>query len=729
MKKHLFLLIISILPFSLSAQKINWKELVSKQDLTWNNNVDSSFFNGAFIGDGIQGAMIMQDTKNPNGLRMLLSHYKAISHSIIPKLEFCDSKLYAGNIIIAPVGKQTNQTMRMNLYDGEASGTINTENGSIVWRAFAERKNNVFVVELKGTNGEKAAKLGVREEWGITPRFYIRKQNISDYAEYLPPKPELTKQNSIDLVINKMKKLGAHVLASKLITKADDTQILYLAIGTSDNADVDIAATEATTDAVARVQAAVNEGYVAITKRHQEWWHKYMQSSYLEIKDDPYWQKIWYIQLYKFACSSSEKSDLIMDTQGAWIWGSAWAAIWWNLNVQLSYIPMFTANKLDVGKSYITCIDRMYKSGALSKNAKGKGIYIGRLSTYDGIGTFGDELGNLPWLLQLYWRYWKYSGDDAIGKSLFPMLKDNAEFLITRLQKGADGKYHLDPSRSPEYEDVSKIPLSPDANYGLMSVSWVFQTLLTMDKELKFNDPKRKDWQEKLDNLAAFPTNENGYMVNADMGFDGGHRHASHLMSIYPYHTVNPEQGQNARELIEKSTNRWYNLTEANGYAGFSFTKACMIYATLGNGDKALATIESMKQKKLMQPNTMYFESGGAVIETPLSLVESIDYMLLQSWNGIIRIFPAVPEKWKNIAFNDFRAQGAFLVSAKFENNTISNVLVRSEKGKTCIIKNPWKGKMLIVKDQNGKRIKTTIANDIITFKTKVGNKYSITHI
>jgi hypothetical protein len=88
-----------------------------------------------------------------------------------------------------------------------------------------------------------------------------------------------------------------------------------------------------------------------------------------------------------------------------------------------------------------------------------------------------------------------------------------------------------------------------------------------------------------------------------------------------------------------------------------------------------------------------------------------------------------VPEKWKNIAFNDFRAQGAFLVSAKFENNTISNVLVRSEKGKTCIIKNPWKGKMLIVKDQNGKRIKTTIANDIITFKTKVGNKYSITHI
>ena len=250
-----------------------------------------------------------------------------------------------------------------------------------------------------------------------------------------------------------------------------------------------------------------------------------------------------------------------------------------------------------------------------------------------------------------------------------------------------------------------------------------------MDKELKFNDPKRKEWQEKLDNLVAFPTNENGYMVNADMGFDAGHRHASHLMSIYPYHTVNPEQGESARDLIKKSTDRWYTLTEAGGYAGFSFTKACMIYATLGNGNKALATIESMKQKKLIQPNTMYFESGGAVIETPLSLVESIDYMLLQSWNGIIRIFPAVPEKWKNIAFNDFRAQGAFLVSAKFENNTISDVFVRSEKGKTCIFKNPWNGRKLLVKDQNGKRIKITIANNNITFKTKAGSKYSITHI
>ena len=64
----------------------------------------------------------------------------------------------------------------------------------------------------------------------------------------------------------------------------------------------------------------------------------------------------------------------------------------------------------------------------------------------------------------------------------------------------------------------------------------------------------------------------------------------------------------------------------------------------------------------------MYKEGGGQVIETPLSAVESINYMLLQSWNDIIQVFPAVPDKWKDVCFKNFRTQGAFLVSAERKN-------------------------------------------------------------
>ncbi len=48
-------------------------------------------------------------------------------------------------------------------------------------------------------------------------------------------------------------------------------------------------------------------------------------------------------------------------------------------------------------------------------------------------------------------------------------------------------------------------------------------------------------------------------------------------------------------------------------------------------------------QRRYIQPNTMYKESGP-VIETPL--------------------FPAVPAKWADAALRDFRTEGAFLLSA-----------------------------------------------------------------
>ncbi|MFN8206569.1 MAG: hypothetical protein U0T82_04080 [Bacteroidales bacterium] len=708
------------------SQEIDWSEFVSKHDLIWNNTVDSNFFHGAFIGDGVQGAMIMQDPKNPNGIRMLMAHYKAIAYTSIPNYEYCVPKVYAGNIVIAPQGKRTYQTMRMNLYDGEVSGVITTDSGMINWRVFAERDNKVFIAVLKGNQAEANAKLAVREEWGISPKFYLDNKNPSDYAAYLPPKPELVRQGDVDLVINRMKSKGAHVVASQLFKLPDSTQVLYVAIGTSDNSNVSLAADEAALDAVTRLQVVVNEGWQSVTLRHQAWWHAYMQSNYLEIQDEPYWQKFRLIQLYKLASASSENSDLIMDTQGSWIWQAGWAGVWWNLNVQLSYFPMYTANKLEAGKAFIRGMDRIYKAGAFSQNAAGVGINVGRSSTYDGIGNWGDEYGNMPWLLQLYWKYWKFSGNDSIGLALFPMLKENAVFLSSKLKKGSDGKYHLDPSRSPEYEDTGGGALHPDANYGLMSAFWVFSTLLEMDSELVINDPQRDSWEEKLANLAEFPTDGNGFRVNADQGFDIGHRHFSHLLAFYPYHLVTPDQSADAALLLEKSLERWQTLSQASGAAGYTFTAGCAMYATLGMGDKAITTLDLMKSRNLIQLNTMYYEGGGAVIETPLAAVESIDYLLLQSWNGIIRIFPAVPSRWKHISMKNFRAEGAFLVSAEWDDGTINGLRIFSEKGKRCTLRNPWTGNALIVRDEAGNRIIYSKEGENCSFGTTAGAVYSI---
>ena len=61
--------------------------------------------------------------------------------------------------------------------------------------------------------------------------------------------------------------------------------------------------------------------------------------------------------------------------------------------------------------------------------------------------------------------------------------------------------------------------------------------------------------------------------------------------------------------------------------------------------------------------------------------------MLLQSWGGKIRIFPAVPDSWQDVVFHDLRAEGAFLVSAKRKNGKTEWIKIKSLAGEPCIVK------------------------------------------
>ena len=194
------------------------------------------------------------------------------------------------------------------------------------------------------------------------------------------------------------------------------------------------------------------------------------------------------------------------------------------------------------------------------------------------------------------------------------------------------------------------------------------------------------------------------------------------MLAIYPYHSLTPEEGDQERELITRSVNRWQDLK--GGHAGYTYTGGCAMYATLGDGDRALATLDHLKP--LLKPNTMYWEGGGEVVETPLSAVESIDYLLLQSWGGMIRIFPAVPKRWKNVSFQDFRTEGALLVSASIQDGIIPEVKIRSEAGKPCTMLNPWAGQSVSVIDDAGKKVNVTLTGKVISFTTTQGKSYLI---
>lgn len=79
----------------------------------------------------------------------------------------------------------------------------------------------------------------------------------------------------------------------------------------------------------------------------------------------------------------------------------------------------------------------------------------------------------------------------------------------------------------------------------------------------------------------------------------------------------------------------------------------------------------------------MYTEAGP-VVETPLSAAASIHDMLLSSWGGKIRVFPALPAAWPDATIHNMRTEGAFLVSAVRRGGDTKFIRIQSLAGEPC---------------------------------------------
>ena len=111
---------------------------------------------------------------------------------------------------------------------------------------------------------------------------------------------------------------------------------------------------------------------------------------------------------------------------------------------------------------------------------------------------------------------------------------------------------------------------------------------------------------------------------------------------------------------------------------------------------------------------------SGAWTET-LSVMAPMNEMLLQSWEGAIRLFPYWPMA-KDVSFFGFRAQGAFLIDAALRDGRICDVKLTSEKGEDCLVHGDWK-----VLDAAKREIATDRDEyGRLRFRTKTGASYAL---
>jgi hypothetical protein len=181
---------------------------------------------------------------------------------------------------------------------------------------------------------------------------------------------------------------------------------------------------------------------------------------------------------------------------------------------------------------------------------------------------------------------------------------------------------------------------------------------------------------------------------------------------------VDPQSPED-RPLIEKSLNHWESMTSA--WRGYSFAGAAAMNAWLGQSGDIVPYLDKFLEfrpgkKSIRFPacaNTMYVEAGP-VIETPLACAATMNEIVLQSWSMTpfgthIRVFPAVPDQWKDVAFENLRAEGAFLVSAVRRDGKTRFVQIKSLAGSPCRVSTSLEGKIIASGDR---KFAVTTEND-----------------
>jgi hypothetical protein len=115
---------------------------------------------------------------------------------------------------------------------------------------------------------------------------------------------------------------------------------------------------------------------------------------------------------------------------------------------------------------------------------------------------------------------------------------------------------------------------------------------------------------------------------------------------------------------------------------------------------------------------------AGAWTES-LGVTAPLQEMMLQSWDGALRLFPAWP-RGVDCRFERFRAEGAFLVTASWSKGNVRELEIRSEKGARCRLYPAWPAERSLV-DDAGVAVKLADEGDgRFGFDTKPGGVYRL---
>jgi len=442
------------------------------------------------------------------------------------------------------------------------------------------------------------------------------------------------------------------------------------------------------------------------TDRHSRYWKDFWSKSRVDLPD-PILERLWHLGLYALDCSCGRGAHLYQQAcglNGLWDtcppsqWGSTW---YWDINIEEAFWPIYSANHLEIGNCFYDALESYIP--AASKFAE-------EFYELEGIATdYPFTFYNCiwPWCAQNFWWHYLYSGDkEFLHQRAYPLFREILRFYEGRLRWDEDTKeYYILPDVSPEQG-----PLTRNSTITVACLKFLLRCAIGANGILE-EDPTEADrWNNLLSHLPAYAHGEArdfGRVVkdSAWATLDTKLGHPSLLMPLYPTGEFGKRSDRESQELWRR-TLRYAKKWLAIGSHGFGWLAAAA--ARLRLGEEALSTLYELGIELQMRANGMFAEEterwiqnclvnvepvhNPALTEGNSALVAAVNEMLLQSFDRIIEVFPAVPESWKNVAFEGLLAEGGFECSARRCSGHTVEVRVTSRLGGPLTILAPFPG-------------------------------------
>ncbi|MFV0401438.1 MAG: glycosyl hydrolase family 95 catalytic domain-containing protein [Oscillospiraceae bacterium] len=489
-------------------------------------------------------------------------------------------------------------------------------------------------------------------------------------------------------------------------------------------------------------------------EEHARWWTEFWGASAVSLPGNPLIEEFWYASHYIMACCCGN-DDFAPGIFGNWVttdqsdWGGDYHL---NYNYQAPWWGVYSSNHVDLSSPYDTPLleymPRARENARKFLNCHGlyaivgigpRGLEVGRLFNRDGSENeeapfWGQKSCAAFAGVNMIMRYY-HTLDTDYAQKVYPYLREVAAFWEDYLEF-EDGRYvvyndyvHENPWAFEPARRVAGLDKHhPDNDFNpiltLGLLRQLFKGLLDMAPALQIDRALCDKWEHILTHLSDFPTQtRNGKTVfrYTERGTDWRDDNSLGIQHIYPAGAIGlgapPELLAIARDIVTEM-GRWEDY---NAFPTF-FTAA----ARIGYDPDVILSHMTEELGKHGLPNRFIYYGGGG-IECCSAVPGCINEMLLQSHEGILRLFPVWnPEQ--DAAFQNLRTYGAFLVSASIQSGTIGDVEILSEKGGVCRVQSSWQDGLSVVDSEASAE---AVAMDRVgastyEFQTLPGHRYIV---